>query len=182
MPSDNPFARKPPAPFAQPAPAPSAPMWPATVTPAAPPAPATQPAEFRVFLRALAAEMDALAGPERRDEVLRSVGRRMAALRPLPETDTLEALELEMNETLAGLGWGSARLSLDEVDRAMLIHHTGLPRLGAAGEPPGLWLSAVLEGLYEGWMARQPGGDASLTAQRTGLPAPDVIALRYGRE
>lgn len=174
MPSDNPFARKPPAPFAQPAAMPA----PAAST-AAPPA---QPAEFRVFLRALATEMDALAGAERRDEVLRSVGRRMAALRPLPETDTLEALELEMNETLADLGWGSARLSLDEADRALLIHHTGLPRLGAAGEPAGLWLSAVLEGLYEGWMARQPGGDASLAASRIGLPAPDVIALRYGRE
>jgi hypothetical protein len=177
MPSDNPFARKPPAPFAQPAA-----MAPPVAAPAAPSAPAARPAEFRVFLRALATEMDALAGAERRDEVLRSVGRRLAALRPLPETDTLEALELEMNETLADLGWGSARLSLDEADRALLIHHTGLPRLGAAGEPPGLWLSAVLEGLYEGWMARQPGGDASLAASRIGLPAPDVIALRYGRE
>jgi hypothetical protein len=174
MPSDNPFARKPPAPFAQPAA-----MAPPAAGQTAPPA---RPAEFRVFLRALAIEIDALAGAERRDEVLRSVGRRMAALRPLAETDTLEALELEMNETLADLGWGSARLSLDEADRALLIHHTGLPRLGAAGEPPGLWLSAVLEGLYEGWMARQPGGDASLAASRIGLPAPDVIALRYGRE
>lgn len=101
---------------------------------------------WRPFLRALADEIDAQRGDGVRDEMLRATGRRMARLLPLPEVASVEALAMEMNDALAGLGWGAVTLRLDEEERRLTILHSGLPRLGGAGEPPGLWLSAVLEG------------------------------------
>jgi len=84
-----------------------------------------------------------------------------------------------MNDVLAGVGWGQTRLDLDEAERLVTITHTGLPRTGSLGDPPGTWLSAVLEGLYSAWMAQQPGSTATLAARRTSLG--DVITLQFGR-
>ena len=136
---------------------------------------------FRIFLRALAEEIDAVAGANGRDSLLRNAGHRMARLLPLPAVGSMEALELEMNERLGEIGWGSARLALNEEERCLLIAHAGLPRLGAAGDPPGTWFGAVLEGLYEAWMADQPGGDPALVARRHGAEGPDVLTLRLSR-
>jgi hypothetical protein len=86
-----------------------------------------------------------------------------------------------MNEALGAVGWGAVSLTLDESERRLTIQHTGLPRLGGAGEPPGLWLSAVLEGLYETWIAQQPGSDPHLSARRFSAPGPGAVTLRYGR-
>jgi hypothetical protein len=144
-------------------------------------APAAVPLPWRGFLRALADEIDAQRGEAARDEFLRATGRRMARLLPLPEVASVEALALEMNEALASLGWGSTTLTLEENEKRLTILHSGLPRLGGAGEPPGLWLSAVLEGLYETWIAQQPGSDPHLVARRFASPAPGAVALRYGR-
>lgn len=138
-------------------------------------------AQWRPFLRALAEEIDSLANPAERDDMLRGVGGRMARLMPLPQVATLHMLSLEMNEVLASLGFGQASLSVDEADRYLVITHTGLPRVGSAGDPPGTWLSALLEGLYEHWLAAQPGADPALVANRFGKPDADVITLRYGR-
>jgi hypothetical protein len=44
-----------------------------------------------------------------------------------------------------------------------------------------MWLSAVLEGLYETWIAQQPDSDPHLVARRFAAPAPGAVALRYGR-
>ena len=136
--------------------------------------------QWRVFLRALVDEIDHMASPTERDDMLRGVGTRLSRLSPLPEVSTLNMLQLEMNDALAGLGWGNASLWLNEAERHLLISHTGLPRIGSAGDPPGTWLSALLEGLYEGWLGRQPGGDATLVARRISVPG-DTVILRYGR-
>jgi hypothetical protein len=138
-------------------------------------------ARFREFLRALAEELDAQGGAAGRDSLLRGVGRQMAKLLPLLPVASIEALEMEMNETIAAIGWGQTRLTLQEAERSLIFTHTGLPRIGSAGEPYGLWLGAVLEGLYEGWMVQQPGADASLTARRQTGHAGDAVILRYGR-
>jgi hypothetical protein len=138
-------------------------------------------ATWRCFLRALASEIDAQGGAAARDELLRGIGRRMARLMPLPEVASMEALEMEMNDALKAIGWGAMRLALREGERSLIISHVGLPRIGAAGDPPGLWLSAVLEGLYETWLGQQPDSDNSLIAQRIAVPAPDTLTLRYGK-
>jgi hypothetical protein len=135
---------------------------------------------WRIFLRGLAEEMDTQGGAAARDELLRGVGQRMARLMPLPEVTSVEALEIEMNDALGAIGWGTVRLSLRESERSLIITHTGLPRVGAAGDPPGLWLSAALEGLYDTWMAQQPSSDPALIAQRLAVLAADTLTLRYG--
>lgn len=140
-----------------------------------------QDLKFRVFLRALAEEIDATAAPGERDDLLRGVGARMAKLMPVPLVESLSALEMEMNDALTGLGWGQTRLDLNEAERAVLITHTGLPRVGSLGNPPGTWLSPLLEGLYGTWMAQQPGSVPILSARRVVSGDADAIALRFGR-
>ncbi|MBN8907277.1 MAG: cellulose synthase [Rhodospirillales bacterium] len=123
---------------------------------------------WRAFLRGLALELDAQAGPERAAAVLRGTGLRMATLLGLPPVDSLESLEYEMNAVLDEIGWGSVALHLSEAERCVLLMHAGLPPVGSAGAPPGAWLAPVLEGLYEGWMGQQPGADASFQARVRG--------------
>ena len=102
---------------------------------------------WREFLRGLADELDAVVGPSGRDSLLHATGCRMARLLPVPAVASMQALEIELNETLAAIGWGGVRLSLLEAEHCLILSHTGLPRIGAAGDPPGEWLAAVLEGL-----------------------------------
>jgi hypothetical protein len=138
--------------------------------------------DWRPFLRALAAEIDAVAGPAGRDALLRGVGRQLARLHALPARESTDALALEMNETLGAFGWGFVRIAFAERERCLFLTHEGLPPVGGGGDPPGTWLAGVLVGLYEGWMAQQPGADASLVARRVPSSKPDEIVIRYGRE
>ena len=86
-----------------------------------------------------------------------------------------------MKETLDTLGWGEVRLELSEADRSLQVTHLGLPRIGSSGTPPGLWLSALLEGLYDGWFAQQPGSRPVLAARRpAGEPGAAGI-MSYAR-
>lgn len=115
--------------------------------------------DFTLFLHALASEFDEQAGPAARDVLLRSVGRRMASRLLPPSCRTMEALEIEINDLLGQLGWGRMQLDLLSEERALRITHEALPRLGSLGEPSGEWLSATLEGMYEGWLSNQPDAD-----------------------
>ena len=104
---------------------------------------ATRAAVWRAFLRGLALELDTQAGPAASAAVLRGTGQQMARLLTLPPVGSMEALELEMNAVLHELGWGEVRLALNEAERCVVLTHTGLPRIGSAGEPPGMWLAPV---------------------------------------
>lgn len=131
-------------------------------------------------MRALAEEVDEAGGAEARDALLRGVGRRMAHMQPLTSSASIEMFECEINDMLAAIGWGSASVRVSEVERALIITHRGLPRIGGHGDPPGTWLSALLEGLYEGWLSQMPGSDASLVTRRERV-APGSVTIRYGR-
>ena len=143
--------------------------------------PAPAAAQWRVFLRAMAEEIDSLAGPDERDDMLRGVGRRMAGMLRLPSVQTLDALEIEMNDALGSIGWGQVRLELREAEPALRIIHVGIPRIGSLGSPPGQWLAALLEGLYDGWLEQQPGSKPSLSSQRAQNESGPTICLRYAR-
>ena len=138
--------------------------------------------DWRPFLRALAEEIDAVAGPAGRDALLRGVGRQLARLHPVPARESADALALEMNETLDAFGWGRVRIAFAERERCLFLTHEALPRVGGSGDPPGSWLAGALVGLYEGWMAQQPGADASLVARRVPSSTPDEIVIRYGQD
>ena len=137
-------------------------------------------ATWRAFLRALVDEIDGVSGPAARDAMLRGVGRRMAQTHPLPASNDTQALALEMNDRLAAWGWGSTSLHLIEAERLLQITHLGLPMIGGAGDPPGTWLVAVLEGLYEAWLNALPGADRGLSILRHRAIAGQVV-LKYGR-
>lgn len=140
-----------------------------------------QSVQWRMVVRAMAEEVDTLAGAGERDDLLRGVGRRLSRLMPLPAVHTLDALEIEMNEALEQAGLGAVKLELHEADRSMRLLHTGLPRLGSIGTPSGMWLSAMLEGLYDGWLAQQPGAKASLSATRLESNSPADVLMSYHR-
>jgi len=133
---------------------------------------------FREFVRAFAQTMYADAGAEGRDDLLRGIGAEMARLLPIPIVSSLEALQIEINDRLTEIGWGSVRMELHEDDRALLIAHSGLPRIGSAGDPPGTWLAAALEGLYQTWIINQPGGDTALRVRRELEPTSQLVVMR----
>jgi hypothetical protein len=137
---------------------------------------------WRSFLRALAMQLDTVAGTAARDTLLRSVGRQMATLRPVPPVLSMDALEAEMNAVLDELGWGRCTLLLHESERRVVITHVGLPTVGSAGEPPRTWLVAAVEGLYEGWFLQQEDSDPTFVARRYDVEQPERIVLRYGRD
>lgn len=132
------------------------------------------------FLQALADEVDGLGGAGARDALLRGVGTRMAARHALPPARDLTSLQGFVNVTLANWGWGEVRFIFDPAAEALVIAHVGLPALGRSGTPPGTWLSAVLEGLYEGWLGALPGGVPGLVATRDAVTA-ECVMLRYWR-
>jgi hypothetical protein len=138
------------------------------------------PPVWRAFLRGFALELDAQVGPDARVAILRATGQQMAEMLSLPAVDSLEALELEMNDVLAEIGWGRVEVTLLEAERCVTIGHTGLPRVGSAGEPPGTWLAPVLEGLFQGWMGQQPGADPSFRSSIKNYEQ-DGVVIRYGR-
>jgi Cellulose synthase subunit D len=140
----------------------------------------TRPPGWRVFLRGLALEMEAQAGPAATAAVLRAVGQQMARLMALPAVGSMEALEMEMNAVLAEIGWGSVRLTMNEAERCVVLIHNGLPQIGSAGVPTGTWLAPVLEGLYQAWMGQQPGADESLHARLR--QCEGSITICYGRQ
>ena len=139
-------------------------------------------ARWRLFLRAMAEELNGALSAEQRDAMLRGIGGQMARLAPLPVATTLEDLEVEMNEVLAEIGWGATRLALNEASRRVEIVHTAFPAVGSRTEASGgPWLSATLAGLYTTWFAVQPGADSTLIA-RQGPPTSDgAITLTYGQ-
>jgi hypothetical protein len=144
--------------------------------------PADPVQDWRPFLRALAAEIDAVAGTAGRDALLRGVGLQLARMYPVPARDSLDGLAMDMTETLDGFGWGAVQIAFSPREHCLVLKHEGLPRVGGAGEPPGTWLAGTLVGLYEGWMAQQPGTDASLVARRVASSHPGEIVIRYGKE
>jgi len=137
--------------------------------------------DWRPFLRALAEEIDAVAGVAGRDTLLHAVGTRMAALYPVVPRDSAEGLSVEMNEALASFGLGTVEITYSETEQCLLLTHRGLPRVGGGGAPPGTWLAALLDGLFEGWMAQQPGADASLAAHRVASDNAEEVVIRYGQ-
>jgi len=134
---------------------------------------------WRAFLRALVDQIDA-GGVGARDALLRGAGRRMAITNPLPASTDTQALALEMNDRLASWGWGSVTLRVSDTERVLVITHTGLPGIGGAGDPPGTWLAAVLEGLYESWLNALPDADEGLSARRLRVTMEHTV-IEYGR-
>jgi hypothetical protein len=138
--------------------------------------------DWRPLLRALAEELDAIAGASGRDALLHGVGRQLAIQHPLTAQSSTAGLTLEMNEVLSNFGWGRVRIAFSAADACLYLTHEDLPRIGGRGDPPGTWLGGVVEGLYEGWLAQQPGADATFAAHRVPAVEDGTVLIRYGKE
>lgn len=104
--------------------------------------------------------MTANAGEEEAAAFLRMMGELLAARYPLPDARTVQDLEREINLQLARFNWGF--VVLQPQDRALLIQHHALPSGGEMMESA-RWqsaMSAVLNGLFTGWLQGQGGSPA----------------------
>lgn len=104
--------------------------------------------------------MIANAGEDEAAAFLSVMGESLASRYTLPEARTVQDLEREINLQLARFNWGF--VILQPQDRALLIQHHALPSGGNLMEPA-RWqsaISAVLKGLYAGWLQGQGGSAA----------------------
>ncbi|MFH8132706.1 cellulose biosynthesis protein BcsD [Pantoea osteomyelitidis] len=121
--------------------------------------------------------MMANAGEEEAAAFLRVMGESLAARYPLPEARTVQDLEREMNLQLARFNWGF--VLLQPQDRALLIQHHALP-VGGESMEPARWqsaMSAVLNGLFAGWLRGQGGSPAVPVALE--MNDGNVLLYRY---
>lgn len=136
--------------------------------------------QWRAFLRALVETLDEHLDHEGRAALMRAVGRRMADAMPLPHCDTLKALESAINDALGAAEWGYCQISVNVETRRLVVTHAAAPAIGAGDDADGGWIGAVLEGLYAGWLAEQPGADAHLAPAMASY-VPGEARLEYGR-
>ncbi len=136
--------------------------------------------QWRAFLRALVETLDAHLDEAGRAALMRIIGRRMAEAMKLREADTLLAFEAQVNEALAGAEWGFCRLAVDTEARRLVITHQAAPAIAAGQDAEGAWIGAVLEGLWSGWLAEQPGADPAMAAT-VATTAPGEVVLHYAK-
>ena len=128
--------------------------------------------QWPAFVAALAGELTAGARTEAARAFLRHVGRRLAAMAPLPAVETLDELETAINATWAAMDWGWVRLVASETH--IRVIHGAWPELPGAveGEAWAGVAPAFLEGVYAAWFQAQgsplartehaPGRDGAL--------------------
>lgn len=115
--------------------------------------------QWRLFLELVFDELFNSAGKEESSGFWRHIGSRMAIEMPMGECATLESLEKAINEALNLLDWGYVSIIAEH--QKMRICHSACPIPGDSQEGIDIGLlamSALLEGLYKGWLSQQ-GGD-----------------------
>jgi hypothetical protein len=114
--------------------------------------------QWRLFLELVFDELLRSAGQEESSGFWRHIGSRIALEMPIGECATLERLEQAINNELGLLDWGYTNISAD--NGKMQICHTACPIPGVSQEriqSSLLAMSALLEGLYKGWLYQQGG-------------------------
>lgn len=116
-------------------------------------------AQWRLFLELVFDELSNSAGKEELSGFWRHIGSRVSAERPIGDCATLERLERAVNDELDLLDWGWVSMTTD--NQKVRICHTACPIPGSSQERVEtslLAMSALLEGVYKGWLQQQ-GGD-----------------------
>lgn len=138
--------------------------------------------QWRLFLELIFDELLNNAGQEESSGFWRHIGSRMALEMPIGECATLETLQQSINDRLSELDWGYTNLRAD--NEKIHICHSACPAPGATQERIEISLlamSALLEGLYKGWLHQQGGElDVPITCISHRLEHRECTFL-YGR-
>ena len=138
-------------------------------------------AQWRPFMASLMGELfDGFEAAEA-SGFLRQIGARVATETPLLKHGNLEELEGGMNDALAAMSWGYARLSL--VGAEIEIVHRGFPDLSPAHAAHGAWrtgFAAILEGLYTAWLQLQGGRHDMRAKAAADAAEAQAVTLRFG--
>ena len=125
------------------------------------------------FLDALTHELREQLSPEDLRALLRSVGQRFGAARPIEAGESVEELQRAVNGIWNSIRWGYAELR-DGGDVLHITHH--LSPLGQAlGEGSAEAAAGFLEGVYESWMHH--AGAADDLSARAAAPQPGSLAV-----
>lgn len=118
------------------------------------------------------------AGELESQPFLRQMGEALADRYPLPESETVGQLEVNINQLLSRFQWGF--VSVDVGDDGLRLRHRALPvsRDDARRVPWCNAFCAILEGLYSRWLQRQ-GGGAHVVLQRERLFSVSDVQFLY---
>ncbi|PKH23728.1 cellulose synthase [Enterobacterales bacterium CwR94] len=120
------------------------------------------------------------AGDAESHAFLQQMGEQLAQRYPIATASTVAELELACNQHLARFQWG--QVDIQPYENALVLTHYALPP-GDGVMSSARWqnaLSAVLQGVYAGWIRSQGGAaDVALYAEATGRE--DMLRFRYQR-
>lgn len=113
-----------------------------------------------LLLSLVAAEIYESASVQQAEGFFETVGGRLAALASMDDVHDLAVLESRANQLWRLLGWGDARMVMQ--DGGVQIRHFGLPQ-GLDGDFEGHWpnvLRALLRGAYDRWFRALGSGNS----------------------
>lgn len=123
-------------------------------------------AQWRGFMGALAQELTQHLTPNNLRGLMRRAGQRFARQHPLPESDTIGALQSAINGLWQSMNWGW--VSIDDEHAQLVIRHYLSP-LPVGMLPENMpWSNGFLEGAYEQWL-HQSGADESLCLRQSAI-------------
>ena len=118
------------------------------------------------------------AGELESQPFLRQMGEALADRYPLPESETVGQLEVNINQLLSRFQWGV--VSVDVGDDGLRLRHRALP-VSRDDARRVRWCNAfcaILEGLYSRWLQGQ-GGGAHVVLQRERLFSVSDVQFLY---
>lgn len=131
--------------------------------------------QWKGFLRALAEEFTQQLPEADLQALMRRLGARFAHAEPLPDCETLDALQLAMGRIWIAQDWGW--VALTEVQGSLRISHYCAPLFTALGPQSSAWSPAFLEGVYQEWF-RQSHAAGLKVHHVAGPDATGSIELR----
>ena len=137
--------------------------------------------QWRSFIQVFVEEIYQTAGDEDARAFLRHIGTRLAAMHPVPLYDSIEELEKSMNLILSSMDWGWVKMEMH--DLSLVFYHGAfpLPSYGKKeAEREALVFSALLEGLYHGWMVALGGNSEIAVRTQKAIPG-QVFELVYAK-
>lgn len=126
--------------------------------------------QWHDFVSVLVEELFGSVGEEDAKAFMHHLGANLARRHPLPELDTVEALEAGINTCWHSMDWGWCRLRAGE--NGVRIIHGAWPMVVASDDRWPQALAMVLEGAYSTWLRAQGGGNVPVRRMRMEVGQP----------